>query len=320
MIPSKRALVIINPSAGQKSANRHLLSLVETLYTHGYVPTVVTTTIEVGGDELVKRYGQGNSLIVCIGGDGTLHQVIDGVIDACPDIPVGYIGAGTTNDFAKSIGIPSDIESAIRNVVEGVPHRIDIGLFGKERFTYVASCGAFTGASYTASRTLKNSIGYPAYILESIRCLPDIRPIRLKIEAEEAEYNDDFIFAAVCNTASVGGILKLNSEKVSFSDGELECLLVRMPKTIQDFTQILRCLQSGHYAPPYMQFFRTAHVTFHTPDGLDWSLDGEHAVSNGLVDIKVLACAVNLILPRKQKRAVTYRTHRKDKIASDNNS
>ena len=130
MLSKKRALVVINPFAGQKSANRHLLSLVETLHLHGYVPTVVTTTPDVGGDELVRWYGQGHSLIVCVGGDGTLHQVINGVIDACPDIPIGYIGAGTTNDFAKSVGIPSDIEGAIKNVVEGVPHRTDIGLFG----------------------------------------------------------------------------------------------------------------------------------------------------------------------------------------------
>ncbi len=311
MIPAKRALVVINPIAGQKSANRHLLSLVETLYTHGYVPTVVTTTADVGGDELVKRYGEGNSLIVCIGGDGTLHQVIDGVVDSCPDVPIGYIGAGTTNDFAKSVGIPADIPGAIKNIVDGAPRPIDIGFFNQQRFTYVASCGAFTGASYSASRTLKNSIGYPAYILEGIRSLPDIRSIHLKVKTDSATYEDDYIFAAVCNTASLGGILKLNSENVSFSDGELECLLIRMPKTIQDLTQILFNLQSGRYEPPYMQFFRTEHVAFHTPKDLDWSLDGEHATSSGTVDIRVVPHAVNLILPRKSVALPKHRVHRK---------
>lgn len=320
MIPSKRALVIINPFAGQKNANRHLLSLVETLYMHGYVPSVVTTTREVGGDELVKRYGQGNALIVCIGGDGTFHQVINGVIDTCPEVPIAYIGSGTTNDFAKSVGIPSGIEAAIKNTVEGHPCQVDIGLFGKERFSYVASCGAFTGASYSASRTLKNSIGYSAYILEGIRSLPDIRPIHLRIETAEAVYEDDYIFAAVCNTSSLGGILKLNSEKVSFSDGELECLLIRMPKTIQDLTQILICLQSAHYEAPYMQFFRTTHATFHTPDGLDWSLDGEHAVSGKKAEISVLPRAVKLILPTKRKAVGKARNPRRLRLVKDKES
>ncbi|MBR6795050.1 MAG: diacylglycerol kinase family lipid kinase [Clostridia bacterium] len=311
MIPAKRALVIINPIAGQKNANRHLLSLVKTLYTHGYVPTVVTTTPDVGGDELVKRYGQGNALIVCVGGDGTLHQVIDGVLDCCPEIPVGYIGAGTTNDFARSVGIPSNIEGAIKNLVEGIPHSVDIGLFNQQRFTYIASCGAFTGASYSASRTLKNSIGYPAYILEGIRSLPEIRPIHLKIETENDYFEDDYIFAAVCNTSSVGGILKLNPEKVSFSDGELECLLIHMPKTIPEFTQILFALQSSRYDSPYIQFFRTTHIKFHTPKELDWSLDGEHAISEGAVEISVLPRAVNLLLPTKSIPVSKHRLHQR---------
>ena len=303
MISPRRALIILNPSAGKKDANRRLTDIVTGLFSHGYLPTVVTTTKAIGGDELVRLYGQNADLILCIGGDGTLHQVIDGVIDRCPNVPIGFIGAGTTNDFAKSVGIPTDIDGALKNILCGEAKPVDIGVFGHERFTYVASCGAFTGASYSTPRSLKNSIGYPAYILEGICSLPDIHPIPLKIRTKNAVYEGDFIFAAVCNTASLGGILKLNPGKVCISDGALECLLIRMPKTVQELAEILVSLRTMEYNTPLMHFFRTSHIVFHTPERLDWSLDGEHAVSHGRAEIRVLPRAVRLILPRK-KRAV----------------
>ncbi len=298
---NKQALVIMNPSAGQKSANRYLIDIIAFLNTHGYITTVLTTTKAVGGDALAMTYGQGYDLIICIGGDGTLHQVISGVISGGLQAPIAYIPAGTTNDFARSLDIPTDPMRAVQNAVLGSPRALDIGLFNQEKFTYVASCGAFTSSSYSASRSLKNAIGHLAYILESIRALPDIRPIHLTVETENAVYEDDYIFAAVCNTTSLGGILRLKEEQVDLCDGKLECLLIRSPKNMIEFTQIIRSLQTMEYNAPLMHFFRTSHAVFHTPPTLDWSLDGEHTTSSKEVSIGVISHAIRLMLPKKAK-------------------
>ena len=301
MLLNKQALVIMNPSAGQKSANRYLIDIIAFLNTHGYITTVLTTTKAVGGDALAMTYGQGYDLIICIGGDGTLHQVISGVISGGLQAPIAYIPAGTTNDFARSLDIPTDPMRAVQNAVLGSPRALDIGLFNQEKFTYVASCGAFTSSSYSASRSLKNAIGHLAYILESIRALPDIRPIHLTVETENAVYEDDYIFAAVCNTTSLGGILRLKEEQVDLCDGKLECLLIRSPKNMIEFTQIIRSLQTMEYNAPLMHFFRTSHAVFHTPPTLDWSLDGEHTTSSKEVSIGVISHAIRLMLPKKAK-------------------
>ena len=301
MGPTKRALVIINPVAGQKNATRQLTYIINELFEGGYLPTVATTSLTRSGAALVRAYGKRVELIVCIGGDGTLHEVIGGVIDHCPDVPIGFIGAGTTNDFAKGLGIKTDIPSATRNLLEGKPTSIDIGSFGGERFSYIACCGAFASASYSASRSMKNTLGHLAYILEGIRTLPELRPVHLRIEANGTVYEDSFIFFAACNTMSIGGVLHLDENTVNYRDGEFEFLLVRTPKNIAELTQIIGGLQTGNYPSALIHLFRASEVRVRARKTVDFSLDGEHVRAKRSFIIKTLPRAVKLILPESAK-------------------
>ena len=279
-------------------ANRHLTSVVETLVKEGFLPTVITTTPSENGTAIVRDYGEDVELIVCIGGDGTFHEVVTGVLNAAKETPVCYISAGTTNDFAKSIGLPAAIPNATRLISEGLPCPLDIGSFDEQAFTYVASCGAFTKASYATSRSLKNTLGHLAYVLESIRSLPELRPIHLRIETENEIFEDDYIFAAVCNSTSLGGFLHFKAEHVNLQDGQLEFLLIRNPKNMAEFTRILHSIQTKRYEPPLMHLFSASEAKIYTPPELDWSLDGEHAVTNGLVRIGVKPRVLHLVLPK----------------------
>ena len=298
MPKEKRALVIINPYAGQRMANRHLTSVVEVLSSEGYLPTVLTTTVEENGSFLVREYGKSADLYVCIGGDGTFHEVVAGVLDVAPKTPIAYIPAGTTNDFAKSIGLPTSIPRATALISDGLPCAIDIGTFNNEYFTYTASCGAFTRASYATPRAMKNSLGHLAYVLESIRSLPELRPVHLRIETEERVYEDDYIFTAVCNSTSLGGVLRLKPEAVDLQDGQLEFLLIRAPKTMMEFTKIVQGIQAKRYEPPLMTLFSAASAKIYTPPALDWSLDGEHVATRGTVEISAKRLAFKLLLPK----------------------
>ncbi len=305
MGPKKRALVIINPVAGQKNANRHLTAITDTLFNGGYLPTVATTSKTRSGKALVHAYGKSVDLIVCIGGDGTLQEVFSGVIDYCKDTPIGFIGAGTTNDFAKGLGLSTDIASATQNLLTGTPTPLDIGNFGGERFSYIACCGAFASASYSASRQMKNSIGHLAYILECIRTLPELRPIHMRIETDGAVYEDDYIFFAACNTTSIGGVLRLDGHVVDLQDGLLEFLLIKAPKNISELTQVVNNLQTRKYTSSLIHMFHSSHVTVHTKKPVSFSLDGERFSPSRTFTVSVLPHAVKLLVPSETAKALS---------------
>lgn len=305
MGPTKRALVIINPVAGQKNANRHLTYISDALFNGGYLPAIATTSPTRSGKALVRAYGKNVDLIVCIGGDGTLHEVISGVIDHCKDTPIGFIGAGTTNDFAKGIGISTDIVGATNNLLNGVAMPLDIGEFGGERFSYIACCGAFASASYSASRQMKNTIGHLAYILEGIRTLPELRPVHMRIETDGALYEDDYIFFAACNTTSIGGVLRLDEHVVNLQDGLLEFLLIKAPRNIAELTQVVNNLQTRKYTSSLIHMFHSKHVTVHTEKPISFSLDGEQFCPPRHFTVSVLPRAVKLLVPAESARALS---------------
>ncbi len=297
----KRALVIINPAAGKRVANRHLTGVIEKLTAGGFLPTVLTTTPERNGTELVRLYGADTDMIVCIGGDGTFHEVAEGILASHLTTPICYLSAGTTNDFAKSIGLPDSIQRAARLATHGIPRAFDIGTFGDQFFTYVASCGAFTRASYSTPRSLKNTLGHTAYLLEAVRTLPETRPIHLRVETEDAVYEDDFIFAAVCNTTSLGGVVHLKEEDVDPSDGKLELFLVRNPHNVAELAKTAYDVKTMHFDSPLIHISSIKWAKITTPDTLDWSLDGEHTVTHGSVEIGVRHHALRLMTPKKIK-------------------
>ncbi len=298
---SKRALVIINPAAGKRLANRHLTGVIDKLAAGGFLPTVLTTTPERNGTTLVQHYGKDADMIVCIGGDGTFHEVAEGILSTRMTTPICYLSSGTTNDFAKSIGLPDSIQRAARLATHGIPRALDIGTFNDNFFTYVASCGAFTRASYSTPRSLKNTLGHTAYLLEAVRTLPDTHPIHLRIETENTVWEDEFIFAAICNTTSLGGVVHLREEDVDPSDGKLELFLVRNPHNVAELAKTAYDVKSMHFDSPLIHISSIKRVKITSLDTVDWSLDGEHTVTHGSVEIGVRHHALRLMTPKKVK-------------------
>ena len=215
-------------------------------------------------------------LVVCCGGDGTFNETVSGLLMAGQDIPVGYIPAGSTNDFAASMKLPSDILEAARNVLEGEPVAYDAGDFGGRFFSYVASFGAFTRASYATPQSIKNALGHTAYVLEGINELSQIRKEHIRMELDDEVVEDDFLFGAVCNSTSVGGILTLNPEQVDMTDGLLEILLVRAPRNLLEIAECIQAVQNQRYNDCAMITFRSASrmEVFADPE-MPWTLDGE---------------------------------------------
>ncbi len=298
---TKKVLIIMNPCSGTKKANKYLTDIVNIFTVNDYIPTVLTTTKRGDGRIYAKNYARKMDLIVCIGGDGTFNEVVSGVIQSGVRVPIGYIPAGSTNDFASSLHLSKNIVNAAKDIVQGKPVSLDIGSFNGRNFSYVASFGAFTKTSYATPQNVKNALGHLAYVLEGINSIASIRAEHMVIEVNGMKYEDDYIFGAISNSTSVGGILTLKPELVDMSDGEFELLLIKSPKDLVELGFIIHMLTTQNYESGMMTFINASEFSIHAEKTTSWTLDGEY--QEGLEEIKVenLHNAIDLVMNGKRK-------------------
>ncbi len=297
----KQLLLALNPCAGQRRANRVLPEILRVFWDAGYRCVTYVTAAAGDAERYVAAHAAEFDRVVCAGGDGTLNETIAGLLSAGVDIPIGYIPSGTTNDYANSLGLSSDVLQAARDAVEGTARRLDVGTFNGRYFTYTASCGAFTRASYSTPQPLKNSIGHLAYILEGIKDLPSLRPYHLHVETAERTLDDDFLFCAITNSTSVGGILKLDAQMVSLNDGLFEVMLVRNPATPMQLSAILHGITTLDLPNEMVHFFPADAIRVVSSEPLSWTLDGERAEGGTEVEMRNLHSAVQIVTPRRNE-------------------
>lgn len=272
----KKMLFIMNPYAGKRRANKYLTDILEMFNRADYLVTVHMTAGPGDATGVVQALAPGMDIVVCCGGDGTFNETVAGLLKTNVDIPVGYIPAGSTNDFAASLHLPTEPLEAAQEIVEGVPVSYDAGSFCGRFFSYVASFGAFTRTSYTTPQSIKNALGHTAYVLSGISELSQIRPEHIRMEINGEVVEDDFLFGAICNSTSVGGILTLDPKQVDMADGKLEVLLVRSPQSLLELTECIAAVQSQQYNNCEMITFRSGSKIEITADPeMPWTLDGE---------------------------------------------
>ena len=293
----KHLHLIVNPCAGTKRIVRYLPDILHLFRQYGYENTVYMTAEQGDGSMIAAQRGADFDRIVCAGGDGTFNEVMSGILRAGLNIPLGYIPCGSTNDFATSLHLPKTIMEAARCVMDCEPTPIDVGKFDERYFSYVASFGAFSRTSYTTPQSVKNTLGHLAYILAGIKDIPNIRPLHLKAEFGDKALEDDYIFGAISNTTSLGGVMKLDARQVDLNDGFLELLLIKSPQDLSDLNECIRALSAQDYSSRMITFCSTPELHVSSPVPLDWTLDGEEA--SGITEAKIvnLKSAISLCCP-----------------------
>ncbi len=292
----KTLLLIINPCAGQKKAKKLLCEIIDIFTRAGFAVITHITSGSGDAEAACLCYADHVSQVVCCGGDGTFNETVSGVLKSGRDIPIGYIPAGSTNDFASSLQLSSDILQAARDIVDGQPKRLDIGLFGKRYFSYVASFGAFTRTSYTTPQNLKNALGHTAYVLSGIQELSQIRSHHLRFTLSDGSIIEDkFLFGAISNSTSVGGVLTLSQNRVDMADGQFELLLIRVPKDLMELGECVRALQQKTYNCEMITFRSTDSVTVSAPEELCWTIDGEQEPGHAETEVSCLRHAIQVI-------------------------
>ena len=291
----KKMLLIVNPCAGQRKAKKNLSDIIDIFNRADY--TVITYITAGSGDaaQAVMRYAEHIDTVVCCGGDGTFNETVSGVLKCGRDIPIGYIPAGSTNDFATSMHLSTNVLQAARDITTGAPKQLDIGVFADRYFSYVASFGAFTKTSYSTPQSLKNLLGHTAYILSGIQEISQLRTYPLRFELPDGQVIEDrFVFGAVSNSTSVAGILSLSAERVDMSDGLFELLLVRAPKDVMELGECVKAVQQQTYNCAMLTFINTPGVKITAPEDMPWTLDGEQEPGHGNIEVNCLHHAVRV--------------------------
>lgn len=291
----KKLLLIINPRAGTLKANKYLADIIGVFNRGGYDVTAYVTKARGDAARVARERAKEVDLIVCCGGDGTFNETVSGLLESGERTPIGYIPCGSTNDFAHTLGLPSDVVEAAIRIVRGKPRALDIGRFGERYFSYVASFGAFTKTSYATSQTVKNALGHMAYLLGGVKELNHLQSEHVRMKLDGKVLDGYYLFGAICNSTSIGGVLKLDPSRVDLSDGKFEILLVRAPKDFDEVKECVRAVMDHSFNCRMMTFLSARDITVCANPDMNWTLDGEMAQGVKKLRVENLHRAIRLV-------------------------
>ncbi len=292
----KKALFVVNPHAGKGLIKNHLLTIVDILTKAGYVVTVYTTQCQGDAIQLIKNRDREYELVVCSGGDGTLDEIVTGMIQSGFQTKIGYIPAGSTNDFANSLKIPSTMKKAAEIVAADHTFACDVGIFNEDVFVYVAAFGIFTEVSYGTPQEMKNMLGHTAYILEGIKQIQNIKSYHMKVTSDDFVMEGDFIYGMVTNSYSIGGIRNITGKDVALNDGLFEVTLIKRPNNLMELNKTLAALVSDKIDAECMYAFKTSSLIFESQEEVAWTLDGEFGGNHTRVELTNKQEAIDIIV------------------------
>ena len=298
---AKKMLFVFNPKAGKGKIKTHLLDIVDIFSSHNYEIIIRSTQAPRDAYEKAKEYADSVDLIVCSGGDGTLDEVVTGIMEVDSSVPIGYIPAGSTNDFANSLFMPKNMIRVAEMIMAEELYHCDIGRFNQKTFAYVAAFGLFTDVSYETDQDLKNVLGHVAYVLEGVKRLFDIKSYHMKVSSEEVQVEDDFIVGMITNSRSVGGFKNLTGKNVDMNDVFFDVTLIVHPKNPLQLQEIMTALVMAEDNTDMIYSFKTRQLTIETDEEVPWTLDGEFGGNHSYVEIENRHKALNLYLQSSKK-------------------
>lgn len=307
----EKILFIYNPNAGKGFIKSKLADVLDIISKAGYEIVVYPTQGYKDAYHKVKDFTEDYARVICSGGDGTLDEVVTGMMMRKDKVPIGYIPAGTTNDFANSLHIPKDMLQAAHVAVDGKEFNCDIGRFNEDVFVYIAAFGLFTDVSYQTKQELKNVLGHLAYVLEGATRLLDIPSYHMKVLHDGEVIEDDFVYGMVTNSRSVGGFRNMVDKNVKFDDGKFEVTLIKTPKSPIALQEIIAALLISQVNTKYMYTFKTNKIQFETSELIPWTLDGEFGGQHDEVKIKNNRKALQIMVSEKALEHLTKKTRKK---------
>lgn len=296
----KKLLFIYNGHAGKGKIKNYLADIIDIFAQKNYEITVFPTMKKGDATEIVEDKSVFYDLIVCSGGDGTLDEVVTGMMEVGSQLPLGYIPAGSTNDYANSLGLPKRMKAAAKIAVSDHVCQCDVGKLDEMVFVYIAAFGAFTEVSYETPQEIKNLMGHAAYLLEGMKKLHTLRSYHMKVRVNNEEIEDDFIYGMVTNSISIGGFKNNTNSDVILDDGMFEVTLIKKPKNPMELQNIIASLLIAQFDSEYMYAFKTTKIEFEAEEEIPWTVDGEFGGSRKTAKIVNCKRAISIkVEPKK---------------------
>lgn len=293
----KNMLFVYNPRAGKAQIRSNLLDIIDIFVKADYEVTAYPTQEPGDAIKAVKNRREGYDIVVCSGGDGTLDEVVRGMMQCEEKLPIGYVPAGSTNDFANSLKIPRSMIKAADVVVNGKMFRCDVGAFNDDSFIYVAAFGIFTDVAYETKQDLKNVLGHTAYLLEGMKRLSSIKSYHMKITCDDMELDEEYIYGMITNSNSVAGFKGITGKDVDLNDGFFEVTLIRKPAILKDMNDIMAALTDKRIDSDAIKIFKASKITIESEQEVAWTLDGEYGGSHTKVEIENKREALEIKVP-----------------------
>lgn len=293
-------LFIYNPKSGKGLIRNSLAAIVEE-FSREFEVTIYATGAAKDGERITGQRAENFDVVVCSGGDGTLDEIITGLMRTGIHRPVGYIPSGSTNDFANSLGIPKQMEQAAKVIAHGEVFTCDLGKFNQDYFVYVAAFGLFTDVSYQTSQDMKNVLGHAAYLLEGMKRMGTWKSNHLSVRSEEFSEEGEFVFGMITNSNSVGGIKGVPWQNVELNDGYFEVMLVRTPQSLVDWQEIITAVIMKDTSSDRIVMFKSRRLEISTEKPVAWTLDGENGGEHTEVVVENLPHTLDILVPARQQ-------------------
>lgn len=292
---ARKMLMVMNPISGTGRAAKCLCEIICFFTERGWEVTVHTTLGPRDAKTVAAESAGDYEMLVCSGGDGTLSEVISGLMELGSPPVVGFIPSGSANDIAVTLNLPLEPLDAAKTVLRGRGVPFDVGVFNGSYFSYVAAFGAFSDVSYSTPQAMKNNLGHLAYVLEGIKSLSKIQSYNMKIETEDEVYEGSFLFGAVANTLSIGGVIKYDKSDVKINDGLFEALFIREPKGVIELGKAVQSVLNQDYNDENVVFFKAGKLSCLSDTPVPWTLDGEEGGAHSKVDISICPRRVTIM-------------------------
>lgn len=292
----KRVLVIYNPCSGSDVSRKGTKHFCSSFPPDRFDLTIIKTQGKNDAKRIACENKDNFDLIVSAGGDGTFNEVINGIMPFSK--PIAYYPNGTTNDTAKTLGITSRLEDTVSLIENGSTEILDVGKMNNTYFFCTVSFGFGSNASLKTNQSLKNIFGHFAYIVSGMKNAGDIKPVKMKITFDNETLNGEFVFGAVVNTISVGGIFNISENNFKLNDGEFEVVLVPKINSMVEIPKLLALLRRQKFDDHHIIFKKCKSIIFESDCEVPWLIDGEYGGKNHCASIEVIKKGIEVYTPQ----------------------